>query len=611
MKKISLYISALALAVGAMVTACDDDLDKYSVSDLPTASTVESNVTDVVITDGNLGTPVCTLKFSATSDAFTASDGTSLGDGAYFLQYSLNESFDPFQHKEITATAGNNELSFSGMELNSFAVKLNAKYDVVTPMYFRIVHTYNSSSEVLGTTSNVVCVKVTPMEVPMISVVSKGSADVQFATLQFNGETGRFEGTYPAADEKVKAVWSTAHDDGGKAWNFYFIDTKGTVYGCDDEWTKSDDGINRNYKLVSGREIGDGYSHWFDPAVVGDGVTMWVDLNAMEWGFVGKENENTSEGENSESTVELEKDQLGIRGNGDWEKSSNATNPKIADDVYTYVIENIEIASEFKFYCNDRWIGVNDFATLGEGFSGEDNLSLEAGTYTLIVVAKYNDDGTFTYESATAIKDGLGMRGNGDWDNTANIVAPTINGNVYTYVIEDVVIASEFKFYCKGQWIGVKNITTLGEGFSGEDNLSLAPGTYKLTVVANAAEDGSLTFESANAEQTAKADKADLTNVELGIKGNGDWGSLQNAATPTKTGDVYTYVISGVAISSEFKFVYGDNWLGYSEFATIDAKFTSGAGGNLILDAGTYNFEVVLTANEDGTVTATSVTIAE
>lgn len=602
MKKISLYISALALAVGAMVTACDDDLDKYSVSDLPTTSTVESNVTDVVITDDNLGTPVCTLKFSATSDAFTASDGTSLGDGAYFLQYSLNESFDPFQHKEIAATAGNNELSFSGMELNTFAVKLHAKYDVVTPMYFRIVHAYNSSSEVLGTPSNVVCVKVTPIEVPIISVVSKESADIQYATLLFNAATGRFEGTYPTDDDKVKTAWNNA-------WDFYFVDTKGTVYGCDDGWTKSSDGINHSCKLTSGREIGDGYHHWCDPAVAG--CKMYFDLAKMEWGLVGKENGNTSEDENSESTVELEKDQLGIRGNGDWEKSSNATNPKIADDVYTYVIENIEIASEFKFYCNDRWIGVNDFATLGEGFSGEDNLSLEAGTYTLIVVAKYNDDGTFTYESATAIKDGLGMRGNGDWDNTANIVAPTINGNVYTYVIEDVVIASEFKFYCKGQWIGVKNITTLGEGFSGEDNLSLAPGTYKLTVVANAAEDGSLTFESANAEQTAKADKADLTNVELGIKGNGDWGSLQNAATPTKTGDVYTYVISGVAISSEFKFVYGDNWLGYSEFATKDSKFTSGEGGNLILDAGTYNFEVVLTANEDGTVTATSVTIAE
>lgn len=599
MKKIGLYISAFVLAMGSVFTSCEDDKDEYEVTDFPSASTISVDVTDVAITNENLAANMATITFSASDNILSASDGTQLGKGVYWLEYSNSETFDDIiKRKEVTSDASSNQVQVSGLELNNMAVNVGAKFDVAAPVYFRINHSYNASSYNLGTVSNVVSIVVTPIEVPMITVVSKTDIEVVYATLQFNGETGRFEGLYPTDDEKVKEAWN-------KEWNFYFVDNKGVVYGCDDAWTGGTEGVGRSCKLVAGRAIGDDYSHWFDPSAVGDkGVTFWVDLSAMEWGFVGGSSESTEPDE----PEELEKDQLGIRGNGDWDKTSNAVNPKIADDVYTYVIENVEISDAFKFFCNDKWIGVKDITDLSENISGDDNLSLDAGTYTLIIVAKLNGE-EFTYESATAVKDGLGIRGNGDWDNTSNIVAPSISGSTYTYVIEDINIVSAFKFYCNGNWIGVKNIATIGDGFSGDDNLSLAPGTYNLTVIATVADDGSLTFNSVSAEQTAAAEKADLSNVELGIKGNGDWDNLQGAVTPTKNGDVYTYVISNVAITDVFKFVYGDNWLGYSNFESVDSQISSeGNDANLGISAGTYTFTVVLTANDDGTVTATSVT---
>jgi len=603
MKRSKIYAATMSMAValGLTLASCEDDKEMYQISELPTQSTLASDVNNVVISNDNLGNVVATFTYSA-SAAEISCEGTSFGEGSYWLEYSLDENFtaDKSNNIGLTPEPGNNMYKFTGLALNSAAVKVNAKYDVPSDVFFRIVHSYNNKSKELGVASNVVKISVTPIEVPTISIVSKTDINVVYATLQINAETSRFEGIYPDAEMKKK--WE---DDENK-WNFYFVDTKaGIVYGCDDAWTGGSDGVTRSCKLVAGREVGDGYSHWFDPAAVGDGVKFWVDLSSMEWGF-GDGTTEPIEPEEQE-IVELKEDQLGIRGNGDWDNPSNATDPIITDDVYTYTIENIKITDEFKFFCNDKWIGVGDITTLSENFMGDGNLSLDAGTYTLIVVAKKTDDG-FTYESATAIKDALGIRGNGDWDNTSNIVAPSVSGSEYTYTINNVVIASEFKFFSNGNWIGVKDIETLGTGFEGTDNLSLAPGTYTLTIVANAAENGSLTFKSVDAELTAAAQKKDLSNVYLGIKGNGkNWDDLQNSVTPEKNGDVYTYVINGVEINGPFKFVYENNWLGINNFVQKSDIFSGTDNLELPTDK-KYNFTVVLTANEDGTVTATSLT---
>lgn len=268
---------SLALALGLTLTSCDDDKEMYKISDLPTQSTMATDKNTVVISNDNLGQTVCTLTYSASDTEIKSSDGTSFGAGAYWLQYTLDPTFASAESKSIVPNPGNNTYSITGLDLNSMAVKLGAQYDVATDIYFRILHAYTEKSKESGIASDAITVKVTPMEVPMITVVSKENIDVVYATLQINAETGRFEGTYPAADKK---------DTWDKAWNFYFVDTKGVIYGCDDGWSTLGDGINRSYMLVSGRSIGDDYSHWFDPSIAADGVTMWFDLGSMQWGFI-------------------------------------------------------------------------------------------------------------------------------------------------------------------------------------------------------------------------------------------------------------------------------------------------------------------------------------
>ena len=267
----------MALALGLTLTSCDDDKEMFQISDLPTQSTMATDKNTVVISNDNLGQTVCTLTYSASDTEIKSTDGTSFGAGAYWLQYSLDPTFATSESKSVVPNPGNNTFSITGLDLNSMAVKLGAQYDVATDIYFRILHAYNEQTKDMGIASDPITVKVTPMEVPMITVVSKENIDVVYATLQINAETGRFDGTYPAADKK---------DAWDKAWNFYFVDTKGVIYGCDDDWSKPDESVNRSYKLMAGREVGDNYSHWFDPGIAADGVTMWFDLGAMEWGFI-------------------------------------------------------------------------------------------------------------------------------------------------------------------------------------------------------------------------------------------------------------------------------------------------------------------------------------
>lgn len=542
-----LYIGAVSMLFAGGLTSCDDDLEHYTVDDLPTKSTLSTNDNSVVITDDNLGQNVCTLNFTADGAEINSSDGTSLGIGAYILQYSLDPSFVPSNtdSRVVPAKSGNNTYEMTGLDLNTVAVNLGAKYDVPSDVYFRIVHSYNETSGILGVASDAIIIKVTPMEVPIINVVSKTDGSKIYATLQFNGETGRFEGKYPAEDKKE--VWKNE-------WNFYFVDSKGVIYGCDDAWTKPDDGVDRSCKLVAGRAIDDGYSHWFDPSVA-EGKTMWFDLAAMEWGYVGSE---ATETEEPTETEEMKEDQLGIRGNGNWDETANVVDPVVDGDVYTWTIESVEISDEFKFYCNETWIGVKDIATVGEGISGEDNLSVDEGTYTIVIVAEKDADGKLTYKSVELLQKALGIRGNGDWDNTTYVVSPKVDGSTYTYVISDIVIKSEFKFYSDG-WIGAKNIETLGDGFSGEDNLVLKNGTYTLTIVAEAAEDGSLTYKSVTAELTEAAEVEDWSDVELKlvgiVDGVEDWntGTAVSPSISDVTTHTFTYIYDNVSLKANDK----------------------------------------------------------
>ena len=254
------------MAVGCF-TACEDDKDTFTVQ-APAASTVEQSVSTLVINDANLNEIVYTLNFSASDGDLKNDAGAKLGSGTYIVECSLTPDFTGAVKSEVvTVESGNNSKSYTGTDLNTLAASLGAEAEKATTVYFRVIHTYNEKTAALGTPSNVVELNLTPCKVvPTLNVLSKDGSEV-VAKLQLNSATNLYEGEYTY-----------------KEWNFYFADAlDGTVYGCDDAYTKPDDGVNRSCNIVKGRAIGDDYSMWFDPSI--RPVTMKVDLENMTWSY--------------------------------------------------------------------------------------------------------------------------------------------------------------------------------------------------------------------------------------------------------------------------------------------------------------------------------------
>ena len=254
------------MAVGCF-TACEDDKDTFTVQ-APAASTVEQSVSTLVINDANLNEIVYTLNFSASDGDLKNDAGAKLGSGTYIVECSLTPDFTGAVKSEVvTVESGNNSKSYTGTDLNTLAASLGAEAEKATTVYFRVIHTYNEKTAALGTPSNVVELNLTPCKVvPTLNVLSKDGSEV-VAKLQLNSATNLYEGEYTY-----------------KEWNFYFADAlDGTVYGCDDAYTKPDDGVNRSCNIVKGRAIGDDYSMWFDPSI--RPVTMKVDLENMTWTY--------------------------------------------------------------------------------------------------------------------------------------------------------------------------------------------------------------------------------------------------------------------------------------------------------------------------------------
>ena len=615
MKKFGLYITTLALAMGSMLTSCNDDKEEF-YAQAPSASTLAQNANSIVVTEDNLNNTVLTLTFSASESNLQTNTDADLGYGAYLIECSLTPDFSNVKSEVVNIVNGNNSKSYTALELNILAIQLGAEPEKESKLYFRVKHTYNESATTLGTTSNVTEFTITPIDlIPTLNVVSKDGSTI-IAQLVYNEETKLYEGEYNNTE-----------------WNFYFVDRiSGTIYGCDDDHSKLENDVNRSYKLVKDRSIGDDFSMWFDPTVCP--IVMKANLENMTWDFTKIATEKK---DLSGVIVLLVGNDMGW--NEDWTPSAEVPGVEVTKngDEYTAVFENVKMTSTggFGFRATQpaaKWIGKGGITISDPIIEGSDNLQVsESGIYTVTFKAVAEDDGSISYsvtaeKTAAAEKEDLSgvkvllvgndMGWNVNWTPSADVpgVEVTKNGDEYTAVFENVEMTSTGGFGFRATqpaagWIGKGDMTVSEPIIEGSDNLQVSEsGIYTITFKAVAEDDGNITY-SVTAEKTAAAGKKDLSDVELGIKGNGDWNNLQGAVTPTKNGDVYTYVISNVAITDVFKFVYGDNWLGYSNFESVDSQISSeGNDANLGISAGTYTFTVVLTANDDGTVTATSVT---
>ena len=611
MKKISLYISALALAVGCF-TACEDDKDTFTVQ-TPAASTVEQSVSTLVINDANLNEIVYTLNFSASDGDLKNDAGAKLGSGTYIVECSLTPDFTGAVKSEVvTVESGNNSKSYTGTDLNTLAASLGAEAEKATTVYFRVIHTYNEKTAALGTPSNVVELNLTPCKVvPTLNVLSKDGSEV-VAKLQLNSATNLYEGEYTY-----------------KEWNFYFADAlDGTVYGCDDAYTKPDDGVNRSCNIVKGRAIGDDYSMWFDPSI--RPVTMKVDLENMTWTY---ERIATEKKDLTGVSVIIVGADLGWH--DDW-TPEEGTVVTANGDEYTAVFENLTLTagSGIGFRATEpasAWIGKGGITVTEPLIEGADNLCVsETGVYTITLKAVAESNGSVSY-SATAVMTGSASKKdlsgvhvimvgddlgwNDPWDQS---VAPgvllTANGDEYTAVFENVTVTagSGFGFRATSPaatWVGKGGIAISDPIIEGPSNLGIAEsGIYTFTFKAVAEEDGSVSY-SLSAELTGAADKKDLSGVSIIIVGtdmgwHNEW-TPDEGVTVTANGDEYTAVFENVALTDQFGFRATSpaaEWIGPDTFESLGDNLHK--DGNIKAnEAGIYTITVTAIANADGSIT--------
>ncbi|MBR4325806.1 MAG: SusF/SusE family outer membrane protein [Bacteroidales bacterium] len=721
--KISNYIYAgvLSMVLAGGFVACDDDLEHYTVN-APDATVLETSASSVELRDDNLNDVVFTLSFTGSSD-LKGETTTALGNGAYVLEYSLDQTFPKAStlSETIKAASGTNSKTYLGKDLNEMAQKLHATAGENTTVYFRINHAYTEKSTALGNMSNVVSLSFVPLKaVKSLLAVSKSDISEVYATLLFNEEKQIYEGEYTTPE-----------------WNFYLVDAiEGTIYGCDDDWTASEE-CNRSYKLVAGREIGDDYSSWFDPSK--RPVTMRVNLNTMTWdweliatdkkdlngvsviivgadlgwhdewspeegvvvtangdeytavfenltltagsglGFratepaaawIGKGGitvtepliegpDNLCVTETGVYTITLKavaegdgsvsysatavmtgsaskKDLTGVYvimvgddlgWNDNWTPETDGVLLTANGDEYTAVFENVTVTagSGFGFRATSpasTWVGKGGIAISDPIIEGPGNLGIaETGIYTFTFKAVAEDDGSVSYSLSAELtgsadkKDltgvsiiivGADMGWHDSWTPEEGVTV-TANGDEYTAVFENVTLTDQFGFRATApaaEWIGPDAFESLGDNLYKDGNIKAnEPGIYTITVTAIATADGGITYKIA-AEKTGTLSAKDLTDLEQGIKGTfNDW-NVVGKAKPAVEGNIYTYTISGIEMEADAQFGFdGDlNWVGKGGL-TVSSDLISEDLDNLsVKEAGTYNFTLIATANDNGTV---------
>ena len=252
------YKIALAAALGLFAASCDDDKDKYVLSEL-SDTTIELESSDnIVISAAKLNSVI--LQFSYTSDAheiYITNDSatTALADGVYILQASTSENFSTnvYTSDALDAIKGTNDITYTGIELNKLAISLGLNYDVASPLYFRLAHSYTAESLTTANFTTPIKVTVTPLYIDMHYCTIEGSKSIlsnpdgELYRLISYEENGIYKGFIPTtsgwfqfwATDGIGQTWGNLGQDksfakvdlkSNSAWNFWTAEPAGCIY---------------------------------------------------------------------------------------------------------------------------------------------------------------------------------------------------------------------------------------------------------------------------------------------------------------------------------------------------------------------------------------------
>lgn len=202
--------------LGASLTACEDDIDRYNVSGIGSSqfSIAES---EIVIDEDNFDVDVLNLIYDKSTLLVNGSSDiyTNLNGGRIILQASTDKDFS-----KCVDFDGTNLSSVSGATMNAVATKLGLKPNVSSTIYLRLVTSYGANTEETYV-SNVVTVPITPFEL-----------DSHWAYLYMS------EDDDVALNEKSTTYLYSVNDDGNYAgfinsvaWQKIVIEYDNAFYG--------------------------------------------------------------------------------------------------------------------------------------------------------------------------------------------------------------------------------------------------------------------------------------------------------------------------------------------------------------------------------------------
>lgn len=155
-----LYIGVVSALLMSGFTSCEDDLERYTVSDLTPTTDFALSEASVQIDEDNLSETVLNLLYTENLLKVTNGEvGTNLGGGYIEVQASADESFSSFQ-----TFSGSNLKSLKGDAINATASAIGLKPNTQGVMYLRLASSLGKNSEEV-LYSNVAKLKVTPLEI--------------------------------------------------------------------------------------------------------------------------------------------------------------------------------------------------------------------------------------------------------------------------------------------------------------------------------------------------------------------------------------------------------------------------------------------------------------
>lgn len=247
-------MASMTLAM-LQLTACDDDIDKWKVSDLSQTVVELESADNIVISKNNMAKVVLQMSYTADGhDLYLTNDtsaSTTLGQGVYTLQIAATQDFSGANTKNIDLNdpiKGTNDIVYTGKELNILAMSMGLAQGEAGKLFFRVSHGFNANDTHNVVFSKTIEIHVTPLYVNMTkaTILNADKTEV-LGTLYSPSENEIYEGFLATfggwtnfwVTDGMEQTWGNLGVDdsfakvdmaSNGAWNFWTAEPAGCIF---------------------------------------------------------------------------------------------------------------------------------------------------------------------------------------------------------------------------------------------------------------------------------------------------------------------------------------------------------------------------------------------